>query len=306
MQPQIETAGRRQYLLRLRERAMERMRVDERAVAGNVDSIAVSRRDSLRWLGLAALAAASGARPLRALAEGAADAGGVLGARAGMVGSLRVPAPQYGVPALPQPGVPFEKGSDAPKLWGGTVQTAKTRSELGEADRWVKDYTTVVEADGEAVTGFSDRRGHQSRVIFYQGPWDKQHALNAISMQRSRITYIAPGGQSFYIEDNGELWAFLIEGTKLYLRKSLFRMKSSDDALADAIHGFVHDVSDKQLRWDEYKTAAIDLGGVSKGDAWVGNVSASNGKATIWCYSPPGIFTVDWKAGKLVASVPHG
>src|ERR1700742_3146286 len=94
------------YLLRLRERALSRMRQDEHVtgIAGSdVSSSVMSRRSSLRMIGLAAAGMAAGA--LRARANG--------------VASLRSAAPQYGAPTWPGPGVAFERPEKMPAYMTG-------------------------------------------------------------------------------------------------------------------------------------------------------------------------------------------
>jgi hypothetical protein len=299
----FDVMGRRAYLRRLRERAMERMRVDELAVAVPEAAKPVSRRDSLRWLGMAAVASVAGTRPLRALAE---NANGLLAERAAGVGSSRYPAPQYGVPAMAQPSVPYEEGNHAPTLWGGAVQTARTRGELGEPERWVRDGVQVIPGDGGAGFPGGEQRV-KAWVIFYAGPWEHPHALQVVVNWNTNRAYVASGGQYFYVEEDGQLWGFLIRGKQLFLRKSFYGKKVSgaaEDELTAALHGFLQEVSDVELLAEEKTTAVIDLSGVVKGDGtgdpMITSVSAKQGRVTVLSGWSAYNFTVDLKTKKLI------
>jgi hypothetical protein len=296
---QNDVDARRQVLRDLRQHALARVREDEAAIASDLKL--VSRRQSLRWMGLAAVAAAAGLKPLRASGEGR----GRLAARAEAAASGRIPAPQYGVPALPQPSVPYESAGEVKRRWGGDVQTVETRPALADEFHWTHDYVTLIPADGKARQ-WTDQNGSEAKVIFYKEHERKAHALEAVASHATGKTYIVPGGQSFYVEDSDDLWSFLLLPDKsIVVRKSFFRVDGADAAsLTRAIQGFAKKVSDSDLKNGEKEAADIDLSDVLSGKSspypMIGSVKASDGKATVYMYGPSGTFTVDWKLNKLV------
>lgn len=291
-----EEDARREYLRGLREKALERVLEEERAVG------IVSRRASL--VGLAAVAAAAGARPLRALADGPAAAMGALRERAAMAGGMRIPAPQYGAPGLPEPRVPFEPAGTEAIRSSGKVFDATTREDLAAPQHWLEDYAVLIPADGNAAYGWSPG-DVKTWVIAYDVPRGEKQALQAISHPQTGMIYIVPGGHDFYVEDDGELWGFLFTGHFLTIRRSYFRMKGDAEAVGEAIRGFVAKVSDATLRKEERDAPGIDIGtGVTRGGGWgfILGVSAKNGVASVQL-NTGGAGThlrIDWKKQKLV------
>ena len=302
----FDVGSRKEYLARLRERAVERMRQDERAER------AVSRREAVRWVGLAAAAAAVGVRPLRVSAEGPSKIVGALRMRAAMMGSARGPAPQYGAPMLPEPRVEFEPDSSGKTRWGIKVPTAESREELGMPGLWADDYAMVIPANGKTYGPFPGNDVNvTARVIYYAKPWSKLHSLDAISSPRGGETYVVPGGQAFYVEEDGELWGFRIDGDFLYVRKSFFHAQGIDkrldpvDRVSEAIREFAKKVNDRQMREDEDAGLSIRLHmlGAGNGSPALYSIAAEDGVVTIRTMGGGGSFSVDWKAKTVLDQV---
>ena len=298
---EMKGAGsRREFLAGLRARAVERMRAEEQAA--NVSSVLAvpTRRDSLRWMGFAALAGAAGLSPLRA--SGARV--GALAARSEGVGSGRVPAPQYGVPGFPEPTVPFEPMGGESSRVHGKVFTAVDRRELGKAGNWVKEYAVVIPADGTVTSGFSPG-AVETRVIEYELRSGEKQTLEAISDAGSGMVYIVPGGHDFYVEDAGEMWGFLFSGESLTIRRSYLRMKRGDGGLDAAIGVFAEKVKDKELEKAAKDAPQIATGYLARrGGGWgfIWRVRAQDGVADIQLAGGGmGVhLRVDWKNAKLV------
>jgi len=293
----FEATDRRAYLQGLRERAVERMRADEAEVRP------VSRRDSLRWLGLGAMAVVA-AKPMRAM-----EATGMLRARSEMSGSLRYPAPQYGVPAMPLPSVPFEIADDGKglKAWGSVAEIAESRAELGDVKRWTKDYVTLIPPDGKMYQ-YADPKTYDAKVILYRPEGEsKAHALAVVASHASGRTYAIAGGQQFYTEDADGLWSFAFDGYTLVVRRSLLEVKGADEeSMEKAIHELAKKTKDAQLGHDAGLYAEIDTSQVMRGGGSGGSlmmyVSVKDGRADMQSYSM-GRFVVDWRTKKVTYPV---
>lgn len=309
---------RRAYLQRLRELAMERMRADELAVAEPGLVKPVSRRESLRWLGMAAVGVAAGVRPLRALAEGAT---GVLAERAAGVGSSRYPAPQYGAPSWYAPHEPDEPLTVA-------VKVTRSRSELGDVKLWQTTWAQVVsEKSKERGMGLISVEAQEG---YYEDGWGGgTHALLALADPDAKFAYILRANQSFYVAVGGEMYGCMLGAGVFSMHPSYCRSESDEgkhgryDGVAGVIAAFTQ-VSDAEASRKDQEKKSINLeAGLPQAfwirndySGWVQNrIRVAQAKRTGDVleltvrsdgYQSEAMFTLDLKAQKLLKTKFEG
>jgi hypothetical protein len=303
---------RRAYLQRLRELAMERMRADELAVAEPGLVKPVSRRESLRWLGMAAVGVAAGVRPLRALAEGAT---GVLAERAAGVGSSRYPAPQYGAPSWYAPREPYP----APPVQG---KVTMSRTELGDVKNW-RDVAVHVVSEKDRMDWISYSPVPAKEGYYSDGWGGGTNALLAIADPNTDFAYILHANQSFYTVVDSDMCGCLVGPGVLFLQGSLFQRRGGKDGLASVIADFMQ-VSDYEASARERGRTTISLEKGIPQAFWIRNgelgweqnyIQISRGQRrgdmmelTLRSggYQSEAIFMVDLKARKLVKTKFEG
>lgn len=296
---------RREYLQRLRERAMERMRADELAVAAERGVRPVSRRESLRWIGMAAVATvpaiAALARPQSAFA--AAPASGRSG------------APQYGAPSWVAPRQPYP-------IVPVPSNVTKSRGELADVkiwrDTWVQVFSEKVQRGGMGLTQVAAKEG------FYADGWGGgTHALLAVADPVAGYDYILRGNQTFYAPMDGDMIACLIGPGTFSMNGSLFQTKYHKDGLAGVIAEFAQ-VSDNEAYQKDRQGSTISLEKGLPEKFWVrnsdlgwelnylGTTQASRAGDILTFtvrsngHPSPATFTIDLKARKLLKTTFEG
>jgi hypothetical protein len=300
---------RRAYLQRLRERAMERMRADELAVAGAVESKPVAypmtRRDSLRWLGMAAV----GVIPVVAalVRTESALAAEPLSSRSG--------APQYGAPSWYAPREPYP----APPVEG---KVTTSRTELGDVKTWHDvDVHVVSEKDKRDWISYSPVA---AKVGYYSDGWGGgTNALLAIADSTMDLAYILHANQSFYTVVNSDMCGCLLGSGVLFVQGSLFQRKGGREGLAPVIADFMQ-VSDREASARERGRTTISLEKGIPQEFWIRNgdigweqnyIRITRGQRrgemmelTLQSggYPSEAMFTVDLRARKLVKTKFEG
>jgi len=249
-----EATERRAYLQRLRERAVERMRADELAFSPQRKAQAVSRRESLRWLGMAAVtvvpAVAALVRTDKALAAEP------LSSRSG--------APQYGAPSWYAPREPYP----APPVQG---KVTMSRNELGNVKNWHSVYVDVASEKRKSSWTSPDRVAVRAMEGYYSDGWGGgTNRLVAVADPDSEFAYIVRGDQSFYTVVDSDMVACMVGPGAFLMSGSLFRKQVGEDGVAGMIADFAQ-VSDQEASQRERQGATINLEAGLPQAFWVRN-----------------------------------
>lgn len=289
--------GRSEYLWRLRERAFERMKVEE---VSHGRSSPPTRGNETVTDGAPGVVARRTA--LRMMAAGAVV--GAMRARAAGVMSSRMAAPQYGAPSWPGTWISFDQPEQSPD-WMKPGRVVRDRKELAEQETWKEgpQRLLMLPEDGQSRSGYS-LDAVPARWIYYDGGRGT-HTLAASVVDG--VPYVVPGGQTFYVESPAGLIGVSFTPKSVVFRRQLYQGASAAEDLGTAIRSFARRTAEKQLADGSGGMTEVPLGRTLVRDGWspsgtflpvLTQISATGDVLTMWLQGAP--VHVDWKVGKLV------